>query len=105
MSGFGGLAQVLPKQQIRSVEIMKYCLQHGLRYPDDRSKCRAAGCDLVDAATIRLLDESIRVDFATSCCPTPGCEIVVAPAKVNYCALCGATLQAISYELWLDKFV
>jgi hypothetical protein len=84
---------------------MKYCVLDGSRYPDERSRCRMCGGALIDAAAMQNLPEDVTASLSTSCCPNPTCASLVAPARVNFCALCGVKLQPISYELWLDKFV
>jgi formylglycine-generating enzyme required for sulfatase activity len=84
---------------------MKYCVVDGSRYPDERSKCRMCGGPLIDAALMENLPEDGVAILFTSCCPNPSCASLIAPAKVNYCALCGVKLEPISYELWQKKIV
>ena len=84
---------------------MKYCVVDGSRYPDERSRCRMCGGPLIDAALMEDLPEDGVAILSTSCCPNPSCASLIAPAKVNYCALCGVKLEPISYELWQKKIV
>lgn len=84
---------------------MKYCKFDGLRYPDEMFNCVACGGTLVADTLIKQLGEQTDMGFATSCCPEPTCPSLVAPAKTNFCAMCGTRLQPISYELWINKFV
>lgn len=83
---------------------MKYCEIEGLRYPDDEVKCRACGKALVEVLPTSSLPDGV-INLTTFACPNASCRALVAPPKTKFCSICGVQLEAISYELWLGKFV